>query len=192
VVEQPKGWENIVMYGINSLPPQALTLLAVGVVMLMMAGIFAVRHWRGKQAGPEAGGSWIKRWSAHFMAEKGHFYSAVLTATGILQVVNIFISVTTMPEYATLGFRIKQIILIVIGVVYVAKVVQLVLSALWMLGTKPEPGPTPYSMDDPDLPRVTVQIAIRAEPFEVVRMTLDSALALRYPADRLEIQVIDN
>ncbi len=57
---------------------------------------------------------------------------------------------------------------------------------------EPPDTPRPYQITDPDLPTVTVQIAVRNEPFEVARMTLDSALALKYPPDKLQIQVIDN
>jgi cellulose synthase/poly-beta-1,6-N-acetylglucosamine synthase-like glycosyltransferase len=43
-----------------------------------------------------------------------------------------------------------------------------------------------------DLPPVTVQIASRNEPFNVTLMTLRSALAMDYPSDRLQIQIVDN
>lgn len=42
------------------------------------------------------------------------------------------------------------------------------------------------------VPLVTLILATRNEPFSVVKMTLDSALALAYPAQRLELIVTDN
>jgi cellulose synthase/poly-beta-1,6-N-acetylglucosamine synthase-like glycosyltransferase len=42
------------------------------------------------------------------------------------------------------------------------------------------------------LPFVTVQIPIRNEKFDVVKICLDSALELSYPKNKIEIQIIDN
>jgi cellulose synthase/poly-beta-1,6-N-acetylglucosamine synthase-like glycosyltransferase len=192
VIQQPKAWQEAVLYTVEALPPQTLTLLAIVVVIVLMAAAFGLRHWLGKHALPQGEGTALSRWWTHFVAEKGHFYLAVLIATAIVEGLNVFAYLTQTPDYVTHVFRIKQIGLLVVGIVYVAKVVQLVLSAVWMVSIRPASGPTPYQMSDTDIPRVTVQIAIRSEPFDVVKMTIDSALALRYPVDHLEIQVIDN
>jgi cellulose synthase/poly-beta-1,6-N-acetylglucosamine synthase-like glycosyltransferase len=51
----------------------------------------------------------------------------------------------------------------------------------------------PTAVSDPALLKSTaIVIASRNEPFEVAKMTLDSALALLYPAHKKEIIVVDN
>lgn len=53
-------------------------------------------------------------------------------------------------------------------------------------------GPEPAEQEDDSLPSVTVVIACRNEPLEVVQMTLSSALNLRYPRHKLAFIIADN
>src|SRR5262249_16954139 len=86
----------------------------------------------------------------------------------------------------------KNTAFITLGLGYIYHLALLFLSSFWMYLKTEAPPPVPLVEDTPDLPIVAVQIPIRHEPFSVVRRTIDSALALRYSRERLEIQVIDN
>ncbi len=70
------------------------------------------------------------------------------------------------------------------------------LHRLWLIrclsGAKPfmEPVPAPYDASEP-FPLVTVQLPLYNERFVVERL-LDAAASLEWPADRLEIQLLDD
>jgi cellulose synthase/poly-beta-1,6-N-acetylglucosamine synthase-like glycosyltransferase len=89
--------------------------------------------------------------------------------------------------------RSTQLLWLTIGTALVFRLLQVICAFAWSLLTKPAPLPPPWAVDRADLPFVTVQIPLRNEELEVVaRYSIASAFALRYPPDRLEIQVIDN
>jgi cellulose synthase/poly-beta-1,6-N-acetylglucosamine synthase-like glycosyltransferase len=50
----------------------------------------------------------------------------------------------------------------------------------------------PERLNEEELPFVTVQIPIKNENFEILKITIDSALALEYPKSKIEFQIIDN
>jgi len=63
-----------------------------------------------------------------------------------------------------------------------------VIAGIFMDIDDKKPERLPYE----NLPFVTVQIPIRNERLDVLKISLDSALDLNYPKDKLEIQLIDN
>ncbi len=50
----------------------------------------------------------------------------------------------------------------------------------------------PERLNEKDLPFITVQIPIKNENFDILKITIDSALALEYPKSKIEFQIIDN
>ncbi|MFA5388800.1 MAG: glycosyltransferase family 2 protein [Candidatus Omnitrophota bacterium] len=50
----------------------------------------------------------------------------------------------------------------------------------------------PERLNEEDLPFITVQIPIKNENFDILKITIDSALALEYPKSKIEFQIIDN
>src|ERR1041385_5226273 len=86
-----------------------------------------------------------------------------------------------------------QLLSLTIGTIFMFRTLQLIGGVTWTLIKPLAPLPPRYKEDDPDLPFVTVQIAMRNEELDVVAgHCIKSAFALNYPAERLEIQLIDN
>jgi cellulose synthase (UDP-forming) len=101
-----------------------------------------------------------------------------------------------LAEHVLLGQSflsvVGQVFMVGIGMLYIMNLALTPLSALWALLQTTKPDPPALHLNDPELPKVTVQIPTRHEPAAVTRRAIESALALHYPRERLEIQVIDN
>ena len=131
--------------------------------------------------------------AASFIASyPGPFYIIVLAVVGLAQTANFMAFAyggawvqTVLPTYT-------HVLSLTIGTIFLFRAVQLVFALLWASFVGCPPPPPPYSRDRLDLPIVTVQIPVRNEPLSVARTAIDAALALDYPCDRLEIQVLDN
>jgi hypothetical protein len=61
-----------------------------------------------------------------------------------------------------------------------------------LFGTVPGQSGPAAVVADSDLPTVAVQIPTRNEPFDIVKKTILSALAIDYPVGRLHIQILDD
>ena len=109
------------------------------------------------------------------------FYAVVI---GVILASTTFI-VYTLPQYSI--FTLPLIGWLVLLKLRMYSLIGFSLASLFVKKTRPL-----SRLDQSVLPRVTVQVPTRNEPFEVVKMTLESAMSLEYPAEQLEIQVIDN
>jgi cellulose synthase/poly-beta-1,6-N-acetylglucosamine synthase-like glycosyltransferase len=134
----------------------------------------------------------VKSHLSRISVRPGLFFGIILASTLISEFFNFFIYLTSPPSGDPHTYLAKQIFLLTIGIFYVMRFWHLIFSSIWMIVVPPLPPPVPFQFSEPTLPMITVQIPIRGEPFDVVKTTLDSALAISYPKERIEIQVIDN
>ena len=99
-------------------------------------------------------------------------------------------------DHAALRYPIPDLIETAIalgfGMVFILNLSLTFSTGLWMLVKDPRIPMEPLNRNAKDLPSVTVQVAIRHEPFPLLKRTIDNLVALQYPHERLEIQIIDN
>ncbi len=126
------------------------------------------------------------------MERPGMFYGLLILAVVAIQGLSLLALLqggelvrTAIPAYA-------HVLAVSLGSIFLFRGLQLLGALIWTRLMCAPIAPRPYTSERADLPVVTVQIPVRNEPLEVARLSIDCALALEYPADRLEIQVIDN
>jgi len=178
---------------VMEIPGQMGIVVILAAVMGVAAIMLLIRHSLGK--GSTDASHVTTRLSKavyHFLAHPGSFYGVIAGTTVISEIINFYIYLHAPPSQDPHTFLAKQIFMLTIGIIFIVRILHFLLSSIWMIWMKPQPPPAPLTGQESDLPFVTVQIPIRNEPFDIVKMTLDSALAIDYPRDRIEIQVIDN
>ena len=130
--------------------------------------------------------------AAAIAAYPGSYYIIVLLLVGSIQIANCIAyfyggpwTLAVLPNYT-------HALSLTIGSVFLFRAIQLLVSLLWARVFKSAESPQAYTMSRQDLPFVTVQIPVRNEPVSVAKVAIDAAFAMEYPADRLEIQILDN
>jgi len=121
--------------------------------------------------------------------------SMIIFATG-LSLIWISPTVHQWLTHIALGYPIVDLaeaaIAMGFGALFVLNLSLVFATGLWMFVKDNRVRPQAFAADDVSLPSVTVQVAIRHEPFPLLKRTIDNLLALNYPRALLEIQIIDN